>query len=77
MAKRRTCDLMEWKLHRTAATGRAASLPLPGTYLNVTGLENVKNWTVALNGEAKANVRAVVSGGSIMIVKKGLILSIR
>ena len=57
--------------------GSFNALPLPGTYLNVTGLENVKNWTVALNGEAKANVRAVVSGGSIMIVKKGLILSIR
>jgi hypothetical protein len=57
--------------------GSFQALSLPGTYLNVTGLENVKNWTVAINGVAKANVSAVVSDGSIMIVKKGLVLSIR
>ena len=56
---------------------RFASLALPGTYLNVSGLENVSRWNLRLDGESKASVMAVVVGGELHLVRKGTIYIIR
>ena len=57
--------------------GRFDFLALPGTYTNVTGLANIANWAVAVDGVTKPSLSAVVKNGAIAIVRKGLLLIVK
>lgn len=57
--------------------GRFDFLALPGTYTNVTGLANIANWAVAVDGVAKPSLSAVVKNGAIAIFRKGLLLIVK
>ena len=50
---------------------------LPGTYTGCTGLENIANWTVKVNGHVRKNIRAVVEDGRIRIMMPGISISFR
>ena len=45
---------------------------LPGTYVNCTGFENIRNWTFTVGGETTKKYRMSVSGDSICIVPVGM-----
>ena len=50
---------------------------LPGAYVDCEGFENLANWTLLFDGRAKAGRRALVSNGTIVILKKGISITIK
>ena len=50
---------------------------LPGTYVNCTGFENIRNWTFTVGGETTGKYKVAVSGDSIRIVPVGMRVVVR
>ena len=50
---------------------------LPGTYVNCTGFENIRNWTLTAGGNPAGKYRMSVSGDSIRIVPVGIRVVVR
>ena len=50
---------------------------LPLTIANASGLENVSNWTLDVNGKAKPNWSVQAKDGKITLVKSGLVILFR
>ena len=45
---------------------------LPATFTNVTGLENLENWTLRIDGTPKPRYAISVSGGKVRIFRPGM-----
>lgn len=50
---------------------------LPGTYENVTGLSNLANWTVFVNGKEAPRRKASVSGGTVTLSGTGMVIMVQ
>ena len=61
---------------RVVGCGTRYEGPLPITFGNVSGLDNLKNWQLDLGSPSASRV-IVVDGGCIRIVKRGFVVSIR
>ena len=57
--------------------GNAADVALPGSFANCTGLENVENWAVKLDGVVRTGRMVVCRNGELHLVKRGLLLIVR
>ena len=58
-------------------SGSKAEGDLPGTYENVVGLENVRNWTVKINGKIKTGASVTYVNGKLQLIRSGLMLIVR
>ena len=61
----------------TLDADESKGVTLPGAYVNCTGLDNVANWGIKVNGSPTRGYRAKVVDGSIILVPKGTSLLFR
>ena len=50
---------------------------LPGSYTGCTGLENVANWAVTVNGRSRSRTRVVSEDGKLKLLVPGVSISVR
>ena len=50
---------------------------LPGSYVNVAGLEHLANWTLTVDGQVKPSKRISVANGEVRVISDGLVITIR
>jgi hypothetical protein len=56
---------------------KMGSATLPVDFRNCTGLDNVANWCLTVDGRISSKISAVVRNGKIAIMKKGLAVVVK
>ena len=56
---------------------RPAGLKIPGAFTDCTGVENLDDWTLTLNGQSKPNWRIRATEDGITVIPPGVIIFVR
>ena len=64
-------------LYVTGFETSSANLKIPMQFEDCTGLDNVSNWNLVVNGVARPNYRVKVSSDGVAVVTQGLVILFR